>query len=35
MPIFKNIFDQNGERPNESMQPKDLKSKISEELAQK
>ena len=35
LPIFKNIFEQNGERPNESMQPKDLKSKISEDLAQK
>ena len=35
MSIFKKIFEQNGERPNESMQPKDLKSKISEELAQK
>ena len=35
LPIFKNIFKQNGEKPNESRYPKDLKSKISEVLAQK
>ena len=35
LPILKNIFEQNGERHNESIQPKDLKSKISEDLAQK
>ena len=33
--IFKNIFKQNGERPNDSISPKDLKSKISDDLAQK
>ena len=33
--IFKNIFEQNGERPNGSISPKDLKSKISDDLAQK
>ena len=33
--IFKNIFKQNGERPNDSISPKDLKSEISEDLAQK
>ena len=35
LPIFKNIFDRNGDEPYESMQPKELKSKISEDLAQK
>ena len=33
--IFKNIFKQNGERPNDSISPKDLKSKISDDLAPK
>ena len=35
LPNFKNISKQNGERPNDSISPKDLKSKISDDLAQK
>ena len=35
LPIFKNTFKQSGEKPNDSISPKDLKSKISEDLAQK
>ena len=35
LPIFKNIFKQNGERPNDFISTKDLKSKISEDLARK
>ena len=35
LPNFKNIFKQNGDKPNEFIYPKDLTFKISEDLVQK